>query len=303
MVFLSIVLISSITFCIGTLENLRVKFVTEEELAWVLMNSSYIPPAWRSVNFDNPKEKLYATSSLLPALYYIELICGIFFSMELLLHFAFCPRKSHFFGNPLNVLDLVLFIDIWVSYGMEQHGDIIFGSEATTYLYIAVKSLTILRLFRFFRLIKLYTGLRILFMALSASLRELALLLVVFLISCLFFASFIFYAEFHESTTFPNMLIGLWWAIVTMTTLGYGDHYPKSPPGYVVGTICSICGILILAMPIAVVANNFNNYYMRNKEREQLIKEKIVMSRSTVSPLVVKRPINNEMELCDAKSM
>ncbi|KAJ8306628.1 hypothetical protein KUTeg_017173 [Tegillarca granosa] len=302
LLFLSVVLISSITFCFGTLESLRVKFVTEAQLSRIL-NSSYIPPAWRTVNFNNPKEKLYATSKILPALYYIELISGTFFSLELVLHFAFCPRKSRFFRSALNVLDLVLFVDIWVSFGMEQHGDVIFGSVSTTYLYIAVKSLTILRLFRFFRLVKLYTGLRILFMALYASLRELVLLLIVFLISCLFFASFIFYAEFHESTTFPNMLIGLWWAIVTMTTLGYGDHYPKSPPGYVVGTICSICGILILAMPIAIVANNFNNYYMRNKEREQLINENILKSRSSVSPMIVKPVFQKDVEICNSKSM
>jgi len=59
-----------------------------------------------------------------------------------------------------------------------------------------------------------------------------------------------------------------------MTTVGYGDSYPKSPGGYVVGSACALFGVLILALPIAVVATRFSELYDRNNEMEFHEKQK-----------------------------
>ncbi|CAG2185764.1 KCNB1 [Mytilus edulis] len=68
--------------------------------------------------------------------------------------------------------------------------------------------------------------------------------------------------------TFPNMLDGLWWSVVTMTTVGYGDMYPKGPLGRVV-ELCAMIGILVIAMPIvAVIAGNFDDLHKTNNDRE-----------------------------------
>jgi hypothetical protein len=62
-----------------------------------------------------------------------------------------------------------------------------------------------------------------------------------------------------------NIGIALWWAVITMTTVGYGDVYPESIPGYCVGCVCAIFGVIILAMPIAIIASNFTEYYSNHK--------------------------------------
>jgi hypothetical protein len=76
----------------------------------------------------------------------------------------------------------------------------------------------------------------------------------------------IFYAEYHEPTTFQTPFAGLWWAVVTMTTVGYGDVVPKSTLGKIIGSACAIEGLLMLAMPLAIIATKFNAHYQKMKD-------------------------------------
>lgn len=73
-----------------------------------------------------------------------------------------------------------------------------------------------------------------------------------------------------EDNKFDSILIGLWWAIVTMTTLGYGDIVPVTPFGYVVGGMCALCGLIFMALPIPVIVNSFTTFYAHAKAREKL---------------------------------
>jgi len=69
--------------------------------------------------------------------------------------------------------------------------------------------------------------------------------MVVFLMTgVMIFASVIHYAENQNFTSIP---IAFWWALVTMTTVGYGDRVPKAPLGYAIGSFCVIGGVLVIA--------------------------------------------------------
>ena len=92
--------------------------------------------------------------------------------------------------------------------------------------------------------------------------------MIVFLMTgVLMFASIMHYAE---KDNFPNIPIAIWWALVTMTTVGYGDKYPVGYIGYGVGCFCVICGVLVIAFTVPIVVNNFSLYYSHAQTRTKL---------------------------------
>ena len=133
--------------------------------------------------------------------------------------------------------------------------------------------LRIIRIFRIFKLMRQYSALKILLYAVKASFRELLMLTIFLMLGVVIFASLIYFAEQSQTKHFDNIPIGFWWAIVTMTTVGYGDTYPTTTLGYVVGTLCALCGVLVLALTIPIISNNFTLFYSHAQSRLKLPKE------------------------------
>jgi hypothetical protein len=60
-----------------------------------------------------------------------------------------------------------------------------------------------------------------------------------------------------------------------MTTVGYGDKYPVGYVGYGVGSLCVICGVLVIAFTVPIVVNNFSLYYSHAQTRIKIPKKKV----------------------------
>ena len=75
----------------------------------------------------------------------------------------------------------------------------------------------------------------------------------------------------NPTTKFDSIPASCWWAVVTVTTLGYGDMYPETPLGKVLGTFCVFSGILVIAfqMPIMVakVSLELENFAFASQRR------------------------------------
>ena len=161
-----------------------------------------------------------------------------------------------------------------------------FGAILPFYVNLLIKSsniktivvLRVVRLIRVFRIFKLSRhsyGLQILGHTLRSSCSELFLLAFFLSIGVVIFSSIIYYAEKDiVNTKFTTIPASFWWAVVTMTTLGYGDMAPESWEGKIVGSFCAISGVLMIALPVPVIVSNFSLYYSHAKARLKLPKRK-----------------------------
>ncbi|XP_070207185.1 potassium voltage-gated channel protein Shaw-like [Littorina saxatilis] len=86
----------------------------------------------------------------------------------------------------------------------------------------------------------------------------------------LVFSTLVFWCERENMGSIPE---AFWWAIVTMTTVGYGDIAPKSFLGKIVGSLCAISGVVLIAITIPVLVNNFLLFYGYSKVIQARLRE------------------------------
>lgn len=139
------------------------------------------------------------------------------------------------------------------------------------------KTVRIIRIVRIFKLNRHFSGLKVLWHTLKASFKELVLLLIFLFLSCTVFSSLVYFAESVADPVkndFQNIPVAFWWAAVTLTTIGYGDMYPRTALGYIVGMVCALTGVLVLALPVPVIVNNFASYYSHAQAKLKLPKKR-----------------------------
>lgn len=216
-------------------------------------------------NENNPKEVNAVTTTLPGWWYALDKLLITFFTLEFFARLFVSPSKRNFLTSVLNVLDIVLNISMWIRV-LFENSDLAKKYTLLGWIVAICYCMISLRLFRFLRISKQYNELRVLLLSLRSSCKELFLLLVIFVILVALFANFIYYAEFREPATFPTVFSGVWWAVVTLTTVGYGDLVPASIGGKLVGSACATCGLIFLALPIAIIASKFNEHYGAMKD-------------------------------------
>lgn len=133
-----------------------------------------------------------------------------------------------------------------------------------SYLVFLHADLRVMRAFRLLRLARLakigrYTeAAQVLVRVLRAKREEMIVTLSLVAILGVIFASLAYYAETDaQPDKFPDIPHAMWWAFVTITTVGYGDVAPITPLGKVVGVCTAVLGILMIALPTGVLGAAF----------------------------------------------
>ncbi|KAE8282840.1 Potassium voltage-gated channel subfamily A member 3 [Larimichthys crocea] len=251
-----VIVISILIFCLETLPEFRLEKEQREQFTVIphptIANETIlVPPGFTP--FQDP-------------FFIVETICICWFSFELIVRFTCAPSKMHFFKDVMNTIDFFAIIPYFVTLGTELAKDK--GAQPSVSLAL-IRVIRLVRVFRIFKLSRHSKGLQILGQTLKASLRELALLIFFLFIGVILFSSAAYFAEVDSpDTAFTSIPEAFWWAVVSMTTVGYGDMYPETVGGKLVGSMCAIAGVLTISLPVPVIVSNFSYFYHREMECE-----------------------------------
>ncbi|XP_067860899.1 potassium voltage-gated channel subfamily A member 3-like [Heptranchias perlo] len=275
-----VILTSIVIFCLETLPEFREH--THLDLTKVAANGT---ETFRVNLFTDP-------------FFIIETLCIVWFSFELLVRFFSCPSKPGFFKNIMNIIDIVAIIPYFITLCTELAHRQNNGQPAMSLAILRV--IRLVRVFRIFKLSRHSKGLQILGKTLHASLRELGLLMFFLFIGVILFSSAVYFAEADDpDSAFSSIPDAFWWAVVTMTTVGYGDMHPVTIGGKIVGSFCAIAGVLTIALPVPVIVSNFNYFYQREAEDEDQTEYMHVSSGQQPDSLGHLKTSNQSLDICE----
>ncbi len=136
-----------------------------------------------------------------------------------------------------------------------------------------IRILRLLRVVRLYRITKYSHALNMIQRAIRYTKEELILSYAFLLFAMLIASSIIYYIEHPvQPEAFSSIPAAMWWGVVTMTTLGYGDIYPITALGKVFGGFIAILGVALFSLPTGILASGFIKQINEKKQNEEVAK-------------------------------
>lgn len=204
-----------------------------------------------------------------------EIIIVVFFTVEYVLRlftarYQFPGRKGadavlHYVFSFSGLVDLFSFLPFYLPF--------FFPAGA-----VAFRMIRVIRIFRLFRINAYYDSLNVITEVLKS--RKQQLVSSVFIVLVLMVASSLcMYSVEHtaQPEVFQNAFSGIWWSVSTLLTVGYGDIYPITTLGKLLGTVITFLGVGVVAIPTGIISAGFVEQYTELKKRSEYLHEADVL--------------------------
>jgi voltage-gated potassium channel len=159
--------------------------------------------------------------------------------------------RLRYLATPLAIIDLLAVLPFYLGF----------------FVQFDLRELRVLRLLRLFKLSRYSSALSIMTATVRQEARGIGTILFVFLITLVAVSSLMYLVEHPaQPKVFSDVPAAMWWGVVTMTTLGYGDMVPVTPLGRMLGGLTAIIGIAMIALPAGVLASGFTEQMRLRRE-------------------------------------
>ena len=178
-------------------------------------------------------------------LFILEWVVTIFFTVEYIARIICIKKPKSYIFSFYGIIDFLSTIPLYISY-------IFAGSQ----VLLAVRAFRLLRVFRILKLARFLGEASQLKRALKASRAKITVFLFAVLIASVMLGTLMYLIEGDEAG-FTSIPTSIYWTIVTLTTVGYGDIAPITPQGQAIATIIMLIGYGIIAVPTGMVTAEF----------------------------------------------
>jgi voltage-gated potassium channel len=175
------------------------------------------------------------------AFFYAEWFFTLLFSIELLLRLLSVRRPLLYVFSFYGMIDILSVLPTYISLFVPG-----------TQYFLTIRILRLLRIFRILKLTEYISEARVITTALKASRRKISVFILAVITLVTVIGSLMYVIE-GEENGFTSIPTSIYWAIVTLTTVGYGDLSPKTPFGKFLASIVMILGYGIIAVPTGIV--------------------------------------------------
>lgn len=171
----------------------------------------------------------------------LEWLFTLLFTVEYLTRLVVVRRPLRYATSFFGIIDLLAILPSYLSLFL----------TGTHYL-VDIRALRLLRIFRVLKLSPYLSEANVIVQALAASRRKIAVFLTTVMIAVVILATLMYLVE-GPANGYTSIPTAVYWAIVTLTTVGYGDISPRTPLGQVIASVVMILGYGILAVPTGIV--------------------------------------------------
>lgn len=171
----------------------------------------------------------------------IELVSVIIFTIEYVLRIYVADKKLKFIFSFFGLIDLFAILPFYLTFGIDLR---------------SLRALRFLRLFRILKLVRYNKAIKELIYAISMAKEQIFLFLFITFILIYLAAVGIYYFEHAaQPEKYTSIFDSLWWSIITLTTVGYGDVYPITIGGRVFTFFILLIGLGIVAIPTGIISS------------------------------------------------